>query len=133
MKPVQHKHIIIRAEVETFFQANQGDLLNKWMVSLVEKLGMTLMMGPLSKYMYREGLRGWTSLLGIETSSITLHVWDECQPNLLQFDVYTCGDLDTDIVLGHLRQFNPSEIVFEVFDREDGIVRIDGGVIHGAV
>lgn len=133
MKPVQHKHIVIRAEVQNFFKAHEGNRLDGWLTGLIDKLGMTLMMGPFSMYLDRPGLRGWTALVGIETSSITLHVWDECSPNLLQFDVYTCGDLDTTIVLEHLREFSPSQIVFEVFDREDGIVRIDGGIINGAI
>ena len=59
----------------------------------------------------------------IETSHIAFHIWDEPNPGLLQFDLYTCGSLDLDKTLNILRQyFDIVEIDYILFDREHGFV-----------
>lgn len=148
---VEHKHIIIRAELETFFAPEKWSFLYKyfqwlpscwrpvsapvaWCTDLVEKMGMNLLIPPQAVYLDRVGLRGWTIICVIETSHIVIHVWDEPTPVMAQFDVYTCGSLDTHVVLEHLSQFKPVKIDYLLIDRENKIMQIEEDtVITGAV
>lgn len=152
MEPlVQHKHIIIRAELQTFFAPEKWIKLRQWLqwlpkrwrpvpqpvawcTDLVEKMGMNLLIPPQAVYLDRPGLRGWTIICVIETSHIVIHVWDETDPVLAQFDVYTCGALDTHVVLEHLSQFKPSKIEYLLIDRENKLLHLEQDtVIPGAV
>jgi hypothetical protein len=47
---------------------------------------------------------------------------------MLQFDLYTCGELDKDIVLEHInREMQIESMDWVLFDREDGFKAIDSG------
>ena len=61
----------------------------------------------------------------IETSHIALHCWDETDPGLLQLDVYTCGDLPTDIIFEEIKQFDPTKVEYKYLNRERGLTEID--------
>ena len=75
-----------------------GEPVRDWLKSLVNDLGMKIMMGPIAGYSPVEGNRGLTAAVVIETSHIVLHVWDEEQPAMMQLDVYTCGELNPDVI-----------------------------------
>lgn len=119
---VFHKHLIIRAEVKNPIKDEQQAI--KWTNSLIEKIGMKVMMGPFAKYLNVEGNRGLTAVAIIETSHIALHIWDEDDPGLLQLDVYTCGPLDPYDVVGALRDFHPVKIEMKYLDREQGLTEL---------
>lgn len=119
---LQHKHIIIRAEVESPpFDVTQIEL---WLKQLVSDLGMKIMMGPIAGYSPVEGNRGLTAAVVIETSHIVLHAWDEDDPAMLQLDVYTCSHLDKDVVLGAIEQFKPVHVDYKILDRESKFITI---------
>ena len=94
---IEHKHILINAKIndplETF-----DDAIN-FLEDLVDKVGMKILMGPHATYVDTPGNRGVTAIVGIETSHMAFHIWDEEMPARLQFDLYTCGSLDKDIVI----------------------------------
>jgi S-adenosylmethionine/arginine decarboxylase-like enzyme len=94
------------------------------MASLVKKIGMKICQGPITSYVDVPGNRGLTGVVIIETSHIALHVWDECEPNLMQLDVYTCGEFDPHQVLEELEQFNPVKVEHKYLDREHGLVEL---------
>jgi len=119
---VYHKHLIIRAEVKKPIKDEQQAI--KWTNSLIEKIGMKVMMGPFAKYLNVEGNRGLTAVAIIETSHIALHVWDEDDPALVQLDVYTCGPLDPYDVVSALREFCPVKIEMKYLDREQGLTEL---------
>jgi S-adenosylmethionine/arginine decarboxylase-like enzyme len=119
---VVHKHLIIRAEVGNPLKEEQ--LAIDWMNSLIEKIGMKVMMGPFAKYLDVVGNRGLTAVAIIETSHIALHVWDEDKPALLQLDVYTCGPLDPYDVVEALREFHPVKIEMKYLDRENKLIEL---------
>ena len=93
---LQHKHLIVRSEVNN--PPNKEADIVKWAKTLIEKIGMKIMMGPYAKYCEMEGNKGITCVTIIETSHVAIHVWDEQSPALLQLDVYTCSDLNKNIV-----------------------------------
>jgi S-adenosylmethionine/arginine decarboxylase-like enzyme len=119
---LQHKHIIIRAEVEAPpFDTTQIEL---WLKQLVNDLGMKIMMGPISGYSPIVGNRGLTAAVVIETSHIVLHAWDEDDPAMLQLDVYTCSHLDKNVVLDAIEQFKPVHVDYKILDRESKFITL---------
>lgn len=117
-----HKHLIIRAEVNN--PPKDENLVKDWMKSLIENIGMNLLMGPYAHYLDVEGNRGITAVSIIETSHIAMHVWDESDPALMQLDVYTCGPLDPYDVVEMIKQFDPVSIQMKYLDREHELTEI---------
>jgi len=94
------------------------ETVKKFMCDLVESIGMKRLIEPQAIYVEALGNRGMTSCVLIETSHIAWHVWDEETPGLLQFDLYTCGDLVADKVLDLVKEFfGLTKYSVKVFDR----------------
>lgn len=119
MTPLVHKHVIIRAEVLN--PPTIEKLASEHVKDLIERIGMKLLMGPYAKYVTMPGNRGLTVASIIETSHIVMHTWDECDPAIIQLDVYTCGPFDPQIVLAWLQQYNPIKVDTKYIDREHGL------------
>ena len=95
---------------------------------LVEKVGMKILMGPHATYVDTPGNKGVTAIVGIETSHIAFHIWDEEMPARLQFDLYTCGPLDKEIVINKVKErFAVVSADYRIFDRETGFVLLEEG------
>ena len=116
MKLLEHKHIIIRAEVLDPPRAEKP--ASEQVENLINNIGMKIMMGPYAKYCHMKGNRGLTVATIIETSHIVLHSWDEVSPALMQLDVYTCSHLDPRLVFKWMEQYNPVKIEHKYIDRE---------------
>jgi S-adenosylmethionine/arginine decarboxylase-like enzyme len=89
-----HKHLIIRAEAVR--PPVDEEILSNWFKDFIEAINMKVLMGPYVKYHNVPGNRGITGAAIIETSHIVMHVWDEPNPALMQFDVYSCGEFDAE-------------------------------------
>jgi S-adenosylmethionine/arginine decarboxylase-like enzyme len=112
-----HKHLIVRAEV--YRPPMDEKFLTSWLNQFIEKIGMKVMMGPYVKYSNIIGNRGITGAAIIETSHIVMHVWDEPDPALLQFDVYSCGEFDPETICNKIKKdFNTTKIEYKFLDRE---------------
>lgn len=118
-----HKHLIVRAKVNK--PPTDERWAEDWVKSLVDKIGMKVLVGPFAKYLDVEGNRGLTVAAIIETSHVAMHVWDEPNPALIQLDVYTCGPLDTSIIFNELKTFDPVQIDYKYLDREHGLTEIE--------
>ena len=116
---LQHKHIIIRAEVKQPPQDIRK--VKKWLRKLVKAIGMRPLGRPTAVYVNKEDNKGITAVQCIETSHIALHCWDEVSPAIVQLDVYTCGTLDKEIVLLFLDEFDPVKVDHAIIDRADFI------------
>lgn len=125
---LEHKHLIIRAEVHSPPLANETDQMEMWFQNLIESIGMNILRGPFVTYLDKAGNRGFTGVCIIETSHVAMHVWDESTPGLMQLDVYTCGALDINVVFDKLRVFRPTKIDYKFLDREHGFTVLDKGV-----
>jgi len=44
---------------------------------------------------------------------------------LIQLDVYTCGDFNTDVIFEELKQFDPTKIEYKYLDREKELKEIN--------
>ena len=115
----KHKHLIIRAEVNRPLKGEKET--KQWLRKLVKKIDMKIIKGPYASYVSKEGNRGITGVVMIETSHIAMHVWDESNPALIQLDVYTCSSLDKNKVFEALDDFDPVKVEYKQFDREYAI------------
>jgi S-adenosylmethionine decarboxylase len=117
-KILEHKHIIIRAEVsEPITKRNKAI---KFLNRIIKAIDMKAMYGPTATYCKMPGNRGVTAFAIIETSHIALHIWDEVNPALVQLDVYSCSDFEPKKVLDILQELKPTKIEHKYLDREKG-------------
>jgi|TARA_B110000879_G_scaffold52492_1_gene74490 S-adenosylmethionine/arginine decarboxylase-like enzyme len=122
MKLLEHKHLIIRTEVNN--PPRDEVWLQNWLTELVDKIGMKVCRGPITAYVDMPGNEGLTGVVVIETSHIAIHVWDAVEPALVQLDVYTCSTLDKDIIFAELEQWNPTKVEYKYLDREFGLKEV---------
>ena len=111
--------MIIRAEVLNP-PTNENTASNQ-IQTLIDRIGMKVLMGPFAKYVEMKGNRGLTVAAIIETSHIVLHSWDETDPALIQLDVYTCSNLSKQVVFDSLKPFAPLNIDYKFLDRETSL------------
>jgi S-adenosylmethionine/arginine decarboxylase-like enzyme len=120
-----HKHFIIRAEVNRPLVTEKG--LKKWLRNLVKKIDMNIIKGPYTSYVSKEGNRGVTGIVMIETSHIAIHIWDEDLPALVQCDVYSCAEFSSNEVLAEFMNMEVVKIDHMMLDRADIIKQIGRG------
>ena len=111
----KHKHLIIRAEVIRPITSEKE--IKKWLRKLVKKIDMKIIKGPDSGYVSKEGNRGITAVVMIETSHIAIHIWDETSPALVQCDVYSCAEFSSNEVLVEFMAMEPIKIEHMLLDR----------------
>ncbi len=126
-KVLEHKHLIVRAELNNPPQCALA--IQDWMKSLVDKIDMKILMGPYAVYSDMVGNRGLTAVTIIETSHIALHVWDECSPAMMQLDVYTCSTLNIEDVFKAIEVFSPTLVEYKYIDRENELTLLDKGIL----
>jgi len=119
---LEHKHLIIRAEVEKpIINRNKA---RKFLRSLIKKINMKELYGPVASYCKMAGNRGITAFAVIETSHLAMHIWDEDNPSLIQLDVYSCSSFDPRIVFDHLEIMQPVKVDYKFLDRETQLIPI---------
>lgn len=125
MKVPMHKHLLLRGLAKT--PPTDTEITHYWLKSLVKKINMKIIRGPFESYVSEPGNRGLTAMVMIETSHIAFHVWDERDPALVQFDLYTCSELNVPLVIEELEKFfNFENYEYLLFDREHTFVLTDG-------
>ena len=123
---IYHKHLLVNAKVKNPMQSEQDGI--NFLTNLVEQIDMKIIKGPFASYVDKDGNKGLTAIVMIETSHIAFHIWDEVDPGLVQFDLYTCGKLDLEKVLKIFKDsFNVESLEFVLFDRENGFVQEASG------
>jgi len=115
----KHKHLIIRAEVKHPITSERE--LKKWLRNLVKTIDMEIVGGPYVAYVTKEGNRGATGVVMIETSHIAIHIWDEERPSLVQCDIYSCAEFSVPEVLLEFKMMEPTKIDYTLLDREKEI------------
>jgi S-adenosylmethionine/arginine decarboxylase-like enzyme len=123
---IKHKHLIVRAEVTNPLATAEG--CKDWLRSIVEALEMKILSGPHSEYCDKCGNKGVTGVVIIETSHIAVHIWDECSPAIVQFDVYTCGELHEEKIFEKLSIMQPVKVEWKYLDREKELTEVKKGL-----
>jgi len=117
-----HKHLLVNARVKNPLNSEEEGI--SFLTRLVEAIDMKIIKGPFASYVDKPGNKGLTAIVMIETSHIAFHIWDEEDPGLIQFDLYTCGKLDLEAVIAMFyTTFNVVDIDYVLFDREKGFIK----------
>lgn len=112
-----HKHIIIRAFVK--HPPREARFLDAWCKDVISRVGMKVIGGPLVVYSDMEGNKGHTAIAILDFSHLSIHVWDEIDPALIEFDLFSCKDFDVNIVLQKLEEFKVMSYSTLTVDRND--------------
>lgn len=124
---LDHKHLIVRAQVNN--PPRDVDVAKAWIQVLVGQIGMKLVTklpdNPAGFYSDMPGNSGITAVAIIETSHVTLHVWDEDEPSLIQLDVYSCAPFEPEEVFTHFAIFEPISIQYKFIDRNTGLNEVE--------
>jgi len=114
-----HNHVLING-YSLLPPTNEKQTI-AWMQQLVDSIGMKTIQGPFASYVTKEGNRGLTAVVMIETSHIAMHVWDETDPGFIQFDLYTCSTLPIRKVIDSLvTTFGLVSYRYKVLERSEG-------------
>ena len=114
-----HKHLLVNAKVKSPMKEESDAIA--FLQDLVDKIDMKIITGPFAAYVDKDGNKGLTAIVMIETSHIAFHIWDEVDPGLIQFDLYTCGQLELDRVISLFKgTFDVVNMDYVLFDRENG-------------
>jgi S-adenosylmethionine/arginine decarboxylase-like enzyme len=119
-----HNHLLVNG-YSLIPPTDEGKTI-EWMKNLVESIDMKIIQGPFASYVTKEGNRGLTAIVMIETSHIAMHVWDEEDPAFVQFDLYTCSTLPVERVLKDLEDtFGLHNYQSMVLERSNGFKVIE--------
>jgi S-adenosylmethionine/arginine decarboxylase-like enzyme len=97
-----HQHLLVKCWVTN--PPKKEELLNKWFTYLVETVGMKVVAGPTSVYVSDPGNEGLTGTVTLATSHASIHIWDNAEPPMVQFDIYSCKEFTLEQVM---KCFNP--------------------------
>lgn len=122
MKHLNHQHLIINAIVDK--PPTDPTQICHWLTELVNKIGMKTVIGPFAHYCTAQDNEGLAALVGIETSHLSIHVWDKESPPYLRFDAYSCATFDPNVVLDHLHQFEPVNLDGLLLDRNNNKIEV---------
>ncbi len=129
-KAVKHLQIIVSARVNWFFKADEQDHFEAWIRDVIDRQGMEIMAGPTSCHLDEPGLEGWSGNALIKTSDVAVHVWDAEDPIRLEFDMYTCGDLNELAIFQDLMLFGAQRMHILILDRENGIKVVEDKIVY---
>lgn len=120
-----HLHLIVKGTFKN--PPKSEDLLNDWFKRLVQKVRMVVVAGPTSIYVNEPGNEGITGTVTLATSHSSIHVWDQLDPAMFQFDIYSCSCFSAEEVLSHLDEFGLIEYEWIYIDRNEGLELVSKG------
>jgi S-adenosylmethionine/arginine decarboxylase-like enzyme len=119
-----HKHMIVHATVDNPPVKADERSVELWLEGIVASMGMEILRPATAAYCEQLGNRGMTADVLITTSHIIIHTWDECEQPFIEFDVYTCSELDPQMVLEAIQRFHPVKVSYKFLDRYNGLTEI---------
>lgn len=118
-----HLHLLIKGYINN--PPKEEKILNNWFSELVTKVGMKVVAGPTSVYVYEPGNEGITGTVTLATSHASIHVWDNELPSMFQFDLYSCSNFTPEQVLQHIDEsFQLKEAHWQFIDRNGNDFKI---------
>lgn len=111
-----HLHLLVKGYMKT--PPKTEKTLNIWFTQLVQNVGMKVIAGPTSVYVNEPGNEGITGTVTLATSHASIHVWDNKNPAMFQFDIYSCSNFRPIQVLDHIDDwFGLQEAHWQFIDR----------------
>lgn len=122
-----HLHLLVKGYMKT--PPKNEKILNTFFKQLVDSVGMKVVAGPTSVYVNEPGNEGITGTVTLATSHSSIHVWDNQNPAMFQFDLYSCCEFSPKAVLSEIDLwFGLESAHWVMFDRNgDKFIKIDGG------
>ena len=93
---LQHKHLLLKGNIKHIPTNSDAISIKVWMERFIKSNGMQLQCDPIVSYVHDKGNKGMTACCLLKTSHMAFHIWDEQDPALMQFDFYTCGEMNAD-------------------------------------
>ena len=111
-----HLHLLVKGYIKT--PPKTEKTLNIWFTQLVQNVGMKVVAGPTSVYVDEPGNEGLTGTVTLATSHASIHIWDNMNPAMFQFDLYSCSNFTPQQVLNHMDDwFGLQEAHWQFIDR----------------
>ena len=111
-----HLHLLVKGYMKSPPQTEK--VLNIWFTQLVQNVGMKVVAGPTSVYVDEPGNEGLTGTVTLATSHASIHIWDNINPAMFQFDLYSCSNFTPQQVLNHIDDwFGLQEAHWQFIDR----------------
>jgi S-adenosylmethionine/arginine decarboxylase-like enzyme len=114
-----HQHFIAKCYITN--PPREESVLNQWFTDLVHKVGMNVVAGPTSVYVSDPGNEGLTGTVTLATSHSSIHIWDNYEIPMAQFDIYSCKCFDVDTVLNHFKEWGLVSAEWIMIDRNEGL------------
>ena len=110
-----HLHLLVKGTIKN--PPKEVSALNEWFIRLVHKVSMVVVAGPTSVYVHEEGNEGLTGTVTLATSHGSFHCWDNTNPPMFQFDLYSCSEFSVEEVIDHLNEFELISYTYMMIDR----------------
>ena len=119
---LQHKHLLLKGYIKHIPTNLDAISIKIWMERFIKSNGMQLQCEPIVSYVHDKGNRGMTACCLLKTSHMAFHIWDEQDPALMQFDFYTCGEMNADEIFKKLNiKFHFLKYEYMILDREKNV------------
>ena len=119
---LQHKHLLLKGTIKQVPTKSTSIQMKIWMERFIKSNGMQLQCEPIVSYVRDKGNRGMTACCLLKTSHMAFHIWDEQDPALMQFDFYTCGEMNADEIFKKLNiKFHFLKYEYMILDREKNV------------
>jgi S-adenosylmethionine/arginine decarboxylase-like enzyme len=116
---------------ETAFPVTNKRQLRRFLKDVAETIGVHRLGGTRVRYSRRAGARGLIGSLMLDTSHISIHIFDEPVPAHMRIDVYTSGSLDVELtILKIVNDLKIDDIQWLHYNRTSGFnLRAEGSML----
>ena len=121
-----HQHLLMKVWLTN--PPNRVSDLNEWFIQLVHKVKMEVVGGPTSVYVDYPGNEGLTGTVTLATSHASIHIWDNLELPMVQFDIYSCKSFTLEQVMECFESFGLTRSEWIMIDRNSKPIITPEGV-----